>query len=551
MVQGASPALTPTENWKKSNSKETRFWPKQGCTLRDRSGHQEQSSGIRGLIDLLIQRGVTDFIVSPGSRSTPLVMASLERAELKLHAVADERAAAFYALGLRQGGRRPGLIATSGSAPCHWHPALAEAAASQLDLILLSADRPVDLRERGAPQTIDQRNLFAPQIDAFFEFHAKHGEPELVRLSHFLSQTPKTQSIHLNVPLAKPLALDDGPPPKVDLIPEPEQASGEMQTRQELDGPGLVLAGSRAHREDCADRLATFLQSTGSTLLAESASGLRHHPGLQGFQELTPPQTTPAWVLRMGHWPTATPWRNALIQWSDAGVPIIGIGPEAQKNPLQKDAPFLPGSIRSQLATLCAPSSELHTYLGPTRLINRRLPPEDRLLETLANCLEPDSILVLGNSLSVRRFDEAVRPGHGPEQVYCNRGVCGIDGQLAFTAGLAKAMGRRTTCLLGDVSLFHDLNSLQLLRESSVPVQVVVLNNGGGRIFDHLPATSTMSPADHRRFFQTPQQLDHHAIARLFQLPYLCVKPGESDGLKRWFETQKNTSLIELDFTAQ
>ena len=474
-------------------------------------------------------------------------MAALERSEFRLHAIADERSAAFFALGLRQGGHRPALISTSGSAPCHWHPALAEAAASQLDLMLITADRPSDLRRRGAPQSTDQRDLFAPQVSTFFEYEPKKGHSPLEQLTEILASLPMGESVHINVPLAKPLPLMDAPPVQVTLPDHSEALQPPLPTTPVLEGAGIVVAGTRAHRENCSDALAILLQSTGSSLLAESASGLRHDPGLRAFQELAPPETAPRWVLRLGHWPTPAAWRDALIRWTDAGIPVIGLGPEAQRNPLTSDALALPGAISPHLLAMCPPAKELRTYLGPTRTLHVSDTGEDQLLRGLAASLEADDVLVLGNSLSVRRFDDAVRPGHGPEAVYCNRGVCGIDGQLAFAVGLATATGRKTTCLLGDVSLFHDLNSLQLARHSLIPVRVIVLNNDGGRIFDSLPAASAMTVDHHRRFFQTPQNLDILGAAALFQLPAISVRPGDSAQLTRWLKDQEGSCLVELD----
>ena len=478
-------------------------------------------------------------------------MAALERAELTLHPIADERAAAFFALGLRQAGKRPGLIATSGSAPCHWHPALVEAKASHLDLVLISADRPSDLRHRGAPQSADHRDLFRPQVETFIEFEAKKGAAELQRLGCLLADQEAGASLHINVPLAKPLTLQPAPSLETPLPTREPLSPPSLPHRALLEGSGLVIAGGRAHREDCVDELATFLQSTGSTLLAESASGLRHHPSLRAFQELTPPDATPSWVLRLGHWPTAPTWRRALVEWPDAGVPIFGLGREAQNNPLDPEAAALGGPVAAQLVALCPPANELRTYLGPVRPLSSPATDEEQLIQHLAGALPLDSIVVLGNSLSVRRFDEAVRPGHAPTDIYGNRGACGIDGQLAFSAGMAAGTGRKVTCLLGDLSLFHDLNSLRLIQESEVPICVVVINNDGGRIFDQLPAAKLIDPLDHERFFATPQHLDLCAAAALFGLPTRRVLPHQGPGLKAWLEDQAGSCFVEFDLRAR
>lgn len=511
---------------------------------------EAQARGARCLINLLIQRDVRDLVVSPGSRSTPLVMAALERSELRLHAIVDERAAAFFALGLRQGGRLSALLSTSGSAAAHWHPALVESEAARLGLLLLTADRPRQFRGRGAPQATEQRKLFGPHAQ-FLEVELSEGVGDLDDLAQTLGSWRAEQNLHVNLPLAKPLALQPGAAWPLELPRRGPEKDRSPSLPQPL-GQVLIIAGSRAERSDAAEALAALALALGAPVVAESASGFRHHPALRPHLiPLNEAEPMPDLILRIGRWPTAKTSQDWLLAAHQARVAVIRLGRDAWPDPLGQGGDFHDGPLQDCLEALLSQGIEatVPTRQEPAAKPRRAERLEGDLLRSLAEALDPEEALVLGNSLTVRRFDEAVDAGMAPTNIYCNRGVCGIDGQLAFSVGLATALNRPLTSLIGDIALFHDLNSLRLVAEAPVPVRVVLINNGGGRIFDELPAAQAIAKADHRRFFTTPQDLDHRAAAELFALPYQRVCPGQEADLSAWFEAGPGSCLVELDLT--
>ena len=254
------------------------------------------------LLDGLITGGIHELVLSPGSRSTPVVLAAQRRPRLKLTPILDERSAAFYALGLaRASGRPVGLLATSGSAPAHWYPAVIEASESGVPLILLSADRPPELRGWGANQTVEQTRLFGCHVRAFHDPGAPQDSPALIKALRALgiraatvSRGPDPGPVHINLPLREPLvprsawALDvdfqdavspiehpwEPKAPQIGSAPQPSQAF-----KDRLRGRGVIYCGPDTPRTGFPEALWRCAAALGAPVLADPLSEVRFGPG--------------------------------------------------------------------------------------------------------------------------------------------------------------------------------------------------------------------------------------------------------------------------------
>lgn len=511
------------------------------------------------LVDGLASHGVRHAVISPGSRSTPLVLACQQHPELRSYVQVDERSAAFFALGLAKQARRPTLlIATSGSAPTHWYPAVVEASQGQTPLVLLSADRPPELQDWGANQTIDQTRLFGSHVRGFYDPGPPVEGPESLRFAAALGRKavhqslwPRPGPVHINLPLreplvpAAPLALVPSraggrPPPTPRLTPDQTQL--RKAARQMSGRPGLIVCGPMPGADAPSAELTTLAAALECPVLADPLSGLRF--GAQDRQRLLArydaflrhPEPAvdlaPDWVLRFG----AMPISKQLLQFLDRHKHSrhILVAPHGDwPDPLHRSTEIL----RANPAALCAgllelgldaaPQSWLKPWLGwerHTAALEQTgdpsdLPCEYVVIRELIRQLPAGAVLFSGNSLPIRQLDTWSGTGAKPLRILANRGSSGIDGNLSTLLGLAAAGARPVAGLIGDLALFHDLNGLLLARE--LHAVLVVLNNGGGAIFGYLPQAGL---AGYRSHWLTPTGLDPAHMAMLFGLAFQRVQ---------------------------
>lgn len=600
------------------------------------------------LLTGMIDGGLRQLVLSPGARSTPLVIAAqrLEQAgRLVLTPVLDERSAAFFALGLARAALRPvALVATSGSAPAHWYPAVIEAAQVGLPLLLLTADRPPRLRAWGANQTIDQTRLFGAFVR---EFHdpglpqagaaALEAQRALGRRSAEVSQARDRGPVHLNLPFDEPLvpgrdcaaaAADGVTAVEADLrrarpgaaaagtsdassaaaaVPGSPTADAAMgcadaseADRPAMDaggpslgagrraasasgaalagvptpvsqratlsgwplGRGLIVCGPGAEMRTpvsagsghsraltaslwaCADALAL-------PVLVDPLSGLRTGPGGAGRISaydaiLRNPAAAaalrPDWVLRLG----SAPVSKVLGQWLE-GIPLIladtgGHWPDPGHDAIVRlelpAAVVCDALVAQQLVTRDAAwlqrwqAAEQRAWALANAAIDPWLPAasaaheaplpwcEAQVVQQLRRLIPDGEALFCANSMPIRQLDTWWRGGGPQVALLGNRGASGIDGYLSTLAGLAAA-GLHCWGLTGDLSLCHDLSGLLLAKRLDRPL--LVLNNGGGHIFDYLPQHGL---PEFERLWQTPQPVALAALAELAGLRYWPVADG-------------------------
>ncbi len=497
----------------------------------------------------LVAGGVQHLVLSPGSRSTPLVLAAEQIAGLRLTPVVDERSAAFFALGTaRASGRPVALLCTSGSAPAHCHPAVIEAHEWGVPLILLSADRPPSHIGWGANQTTRQQRLFADHLRAFHDPglpspHGLEGMSALGRRAATTSRWPDPGPVHINLPFDEPLVprndcetadTADTASVAAPAAPLASDAALEQAIERMRRDRGLILCGPAEH-VPALPGLHALCGRLDAPVLADPLSGLRfsdsarlplvtrydallRNPGLA--QRLRPD-----WVLRLGRPPVS----RVLQEWLD-GIPLLLADPRNRWQdpghdclwPLPADPDRLCGQIAERLSEP-AERTWSETWLQAEQrcdaLAGAHLEQADwfegQLLQTLLPLLPGGASLLVGNSLPIRQLDTWSGAARQALRLFGNRGVSGIDGQSATLAGIAAATEPPVFGLIGDLALFHDLGSLELVRRFHATL--LVIDNGGGRIFDYLPQHGLPQLQAH---WHTPTDLALDALARTFGIAH-------------------------------
>ncbi len=529
------------------------------------------------LLEGLARQGCREVVLSPGSRSTPLALAASRLHEggwVRTHPVVDERAAAFLALGIARTTFAPvALVCTSGSAPFHYLPAMTEAATAFVPLLLLSADRPTHLHHRGAHQTAPQRELLVPFARRRWDVepatctapsHARTMACRLAAESYRAATDPgRPGPVHLNIRFRKPLEppddwplpLPEGPsdPAATEPVAAPEEEGHLAEALRDAlrhSAHPLVVLGPRAsghggiHEAPCPS-LPTL------PLAPEAASGFRFVPT---SGRATPLGRFDAWmrdealraalpvdhILQLG----ATPLSSGLDRLlSERRIPRTVLCAHGWPDPwrsaeavLQTPTPLrileraLHGISKGRQETWAPWARWLQriedaaAHAVETVRMRRGADAEGSLVATVVQvAAEHGAVLLVGNSLPVRQLDlwcPASPLPRAPLPVVARRGVAGIDGVLAEAAGVNRSLrpGRPLVLLLGDTTFRHDQGALELLCEARRPLLVVVLDNGGGRIFEELPLAAhrnrPLVAATMERLFRAPGGVDPVALAR-------------------------------------
>jgi 2-succinyl-5-enolpyruvyl-6-hydroxy-3-cyclohexene-1-carboxylate synthase len=521
-------------------------------------------------VEELARSGLRQAVVSPGSRSTPLAVALWRQPEIEVTVIVDERSAAFFALGAAQASGEPvALLCTSGTAVANYHPAVIEADESALPLLVLSADRPPELRGIGAGQTIDQIKVFGASVRWFCEV-GTHAADD-AGLLHYRSVACRALAaargevrpgpVHLNLPwreplapvtvagavsATEPLALEGrGEQPltavtRIDLEPSAfllDEVAGHIGDAIS----GVIVAGRQLDPE-LREPLAHLARVSGFPILAEPTSQLRCGPHDRSHvvaaydlllrDERFARSVVPDFVLRFGEMPTSKPLR-AWLQAS--GASEIVIDPYGGWNEPSKRAAAILRADPTELAAGWATRLEKEERAAPATWIAAEEAARAVLDEALAGAdaiTEPalhralgrahrDGDLVYTASSMPIRDQEAFLGGGGADALFlCNRGANGIDGLLSAGIGAAHASGRPTTIVSGDLGLLHDVGGLAALREVSTPVRIVVIDNDGGGIFHFLPQEQALEGDEFEALLGTPRGVDTAKAAALFDLPH-------------------------------
>ena len=522
------------------------------------------------LMEELVRQNVRYIGVAPGSRSTPLALAAAGQPGLQMVSHLDERALAFHILGwARATGRPAALVVTSGTAVANLMPAVAEASLGFVPLLVLTADRPPELRDTSANQTMDQVKLFGSLVRWQADLPCPSPDVPLGLLLSTVDQavararwgTPGP--VHLNLMFREPLAPVPQPYPAARWLaplrdwrksgrPFTDYQSGLEQApedpvaipeRLRSARKGVIVVGAvRDDEAEAAVRLAAHLRwpllpdlQSGLRLGGRASEAVRHADLLLGHQAWSK-RHAPEVVLRVGGRLISKRLAGLGQQADAAPVILLTSRLERQDAGQRVDVHWfgqvacLLDSLRSALPAGAESAGWLTAWQEADRRVGRVLTRrmrarvglhEPRVAWELSRRLPSHHALFAGNSLPIRLLDTFAAADAAWVPVGSNRGVSGIDGLLATATGYAAGRGRPVTLLLGDLSLLHDLNALALLRNSRVPLVVVVINNDGGGIFSFLPIADSFPQAE--RLFALPHGRTFAGAAAMFDLPYRRV----------------------------
>ena len=531
---------------------------------------------LRAFAEELSRCGLQHACTSPGSRNTPLILALVREPEIRTWSHIDERCAAFFALGAAKASGKPvALTCTSGTAAANLAPAVVEAWQARVPLIVLTADRPPELRDNGAGQAIDQIKLYGSAVKWFFEVGVDqatvgnlHWIRQLACRAYWTCLDGRPGPVHLNFPLREPL-VPDGPLPADPAPGRPDRrpwvsrrvASAPPAPPRELPLKGVVVAGRNERDPDLGSAAARFAVQAGYPLLADPLSGARHGMAAVRTYDLllrNPAFTDihrPELIIRIGDLPTSKPLRSWLERLTD--VSQLALDPEeAWQDPA---AALKEIELSNPVATLKAwtPANPrgrewLNAWRGADQAITQTIDEQlgDALSEPfvarrLGLWLPAVANLFVASSMAVRDIELFLPAGRDLPRVLSNRGANGIDGTVSSAFGVAAATGQPTVLLIGDVALTHDIGGLLAARRLGLSVTIVLLNNDGGGIFHFLPvATATDVFEEH---VATPHDLNFAHAAALYGCDYIkAADPNQLETAVARSIGQSETTLIEV-----
>ncbi|WP_257298859.1 2-succinyl-5-enolpyruvyl-6-hydroxy-3-cyclohexene-1-carboxylic-acid synthase [Haloarchaeobius sp. FL176] len=562
------------------------------------------------LVDELAAGGLTAACIAPGSRSTALTVAFDAHDDVATFSHLDERSAAFFALGRgRRTGEPTALVCTSGTAAANFHPAIIEANQARVPLLALTADRPPELRDSGANQTIDQEKLYGSAVRWYRDLPEPEPTPRKLRrlrtdAARALAEATGSDAgpVHLNCPFRKPLE----PTPVEGDVPADwhegderaavGRASGDpyvsrRQGRPSLADPdlqelatavgdadsGLVLAGpadpTTLADDDWSDAVADLAAVTNFPLLADPLSGVRfgghveHRDdaavigGYDGYVHAL--DLDPDIVLRFGASVTSKPLRKALAgtdarqvlvdpmgEWRDAEFvcsDLVVADPTATARSLAAAVDERADAAGDPDVAAALVDAEARYWRLVEEFLADETPEGAIVHRVLAEAPDPATVFV-SNSMAVRDADRFGEPRAADHTVLANRGASGIDGVLSTAFGAGSATDEPLVVLTGDLAYYHDMNGLLALARCGVDATVVCVNNDGGGIFHLLPIESFDPPFTEQ--FVTPHGLDFEPTGELYDLSFQRVPADEFEDAYRESLAMDGTQVIEVPFDA-
>jgi 2-succinyl-5-enolpyruvyl-6-hydroxy-3-cyclohexene-1-carboxylate synthase len=532
----------------------------------------------RIIADELAGGGCETAVLAPGSRSTPLTVAVAEHPDIEPVSLLDERSAGFFALGYaKRTGTPAPVVCTSGTAVANLHPAVVEADAARVPMVLLTADRPPELADSGANQTIDQEKFYGDSVRSYRKLPEPEAADRKLRsvrtaISRAVGTATGTEPgpVHLDVPLRKPLepTADDGAVPRG--VPEGALPEGfERRDRPSVagrDGPfvdtirgraglygddrrriaeaiesadrGLIVCGPAAPPAPDRDALAALARASGFPVVADPLSGHRFGSardgvtvcgGYDGYVDAI--DAVPDVVVRFGASPTSKALRRHL---RDSGARQFLVDPAGGWREATFTATDLVVADETRFAGAVAEAVDRESDSYADRLARAETdywslvageePPEGAVLAD-AVALAPDpATLFVSNSMPVRELDRFGEPRAAELTVLGNRGASGIDGIASTALGAGHGTTDPLVAVTGDLAYYHDTNGLLAVSRAGVDATIVCLNNDGGGIFHLLPIE------DHGSFeewFRTPHGLDFEHSADLYDVEFVRTDDRE------------------------
>jgi 2-succinyl-5-enolpyruvyl-6-hydroxy-3-cyclohexene-1-carboxylate synthase len=525
---------------------------------------------ILALVDELARCGMRHAVTSPGSRNAPLTLALAGDPRIEAHSVIDERAAGFAALGMAKATGAPvAVTCTSGSAVANLMPAVVEAHEARVPLIVLTADRPPELRETGAGQAIDQVKIYGSFAKWFVE--VGNHEPTRQTAVHFralacrafhTARGGRPGVVHLNFPLREPLApvpdddfdlsLWDGRPdggPWVQVYEAAAEAAAVladgMAARIPSGARGALVVGSVS--EEVAEPVARLAAACGWPVLADATSGVRfgphdrshviaHYDVLLRSSEWAAAHR-PGLVLRIGDTPTSKPLRAWLAE-----APQLLVDPHAVWHEPTRAAETV---VQAAPAALCGALARRLEQMGvqpvqdwladwrraddlvPGALEATPDPFEPKALAAAVDAAPEGATVWVASSMPIRDVETFLPSSEKRLHVLANRGANGIDGTVASPAGAAVALRSRVMLLTGEIALLHDIGGLLAATRLGAELTIVCINNNGGGIFDFLPVSGAADPELYERHIVTPSGVDLERVAALAGLRHTLAATAD------------------------
>ncbi|MCO6183698.1 2-succinyl-5-enolpyruvyl-6-hydroxy-3-cyclohexene-1-carboxylic-acid synthase [Leuconostoc fallax] len=526
------------------------------------------------LLTALMRSGVRHFVVSPGSRNTPiaLLLAQLAESEkIALFVDVDERSAAFFALGIAKVTLKPVVVlGTSGTAITEFTSAVAEASVSHIPLIVLSADRPQELQNNGAPQTISQTHLFSHFVKQDLELTLQDNHPDVpeyiayeVQKLIYQAQIAPRGPIHINLPLRKPLMPDmsDNTPLRVKQLTRTTAPNIVPQkTLEALQNKKILLLCGPNESEDYSELLRSFSEKYHIPVIADVLSRVRYTHTITGIDQfikadILTDDALPDIVIRFG----ATPVAGQLLGWlKKHEITTWYVGEDAGNDHSRHASHIVPIAVTNfleQLTQIQNNSTAQSEFYTVWQTMNQKY--QNQLIHNVGELSLIDAIdhfthdaqsIFVSNSMPIRDMDNFFLGRH-THNIYANRGANGIDGVVSSAMGMAAtSQEQRSLLLIGDIALFHDMNGLMMGKQYQLPLDIIVTNNNGGSIFSFLPQAQQQEYFD--TLFGTPLGLDLSRIAMLYDLTYekISTTQGLGDILR---QSVVGTRIIEYSSNRQ
>jgi 2-succinyl-5-enolpyruvyl-6-hydroxy-3-cyclohexene-1-carboxylate synthase len=525
---------------------------------------------IGAFVDELARAGVRNVCFAPGSRSTPLAVMLAEHPDIRLWTHLDERSASSFALGMAKANREPvGVLCSSGTAAANFYPAVIEARYSRVPLIVMTADRPPELQDVGAPQTIDQNRLFGEHVRWSANVALPESSPEMLRYARSIAgravsvaTAEPAGAVHLNFPFREPLmpvrpdldmgsAIDRSAPRRFTGTEGKRQPTEEMISRMVTQlgdhRRGLIVCGPQDD-PSLGPAVIRLSKATGYPVLADPLSLVRtgsHHHDLiidsydaflkdQSICQMLDPEV----ILRFGAIPTAKPFLLYAQQYPDAWNILVDGGDGWNDPALLSNDVIHADPVRfcEALADACS-ADEFSPSDGWTRdwiaidcktreTLMAGIETYDELFEgrvfhELARILPEGSTLYAGNSMPVRDMDTFFPGSSSYIHFLSNRGANGIDGVVSSALGASTSGNGPTVLVIGDLSFYHDMNGLLAARLHELNATIILVNNDGGGIFSFLPQAA--HPEHFEALFGTPHGLDFRHASQLYGIEHVRI----------------------------
>lgn len=525
---------------------------------------------LAAFVDELVQSGMTDVVISPGSRSTPIALLMAEHPKLEVTVLIDERSASFYALGLAKTTGKPvAVLCTSGTAAANYYPAIVEAFQARIPLLVLTADRPNELRDIGAPQAIDQIKMYGNYVKWFVEMSLPVDERSMIQYSRTMAARAIGTSVsapggpvHLNFPLREPLL------PTLqaeDLWTKYGEANGSIVDVQvgsytiteeraaffaqlfSQKKKGIIVCGEMPGRSDFSELVTELAEALQYPIFADPLSGLRagsHAKNMicEGYDaflrdEAVKEALDPEVIIRFGSMPVSK-FLTQYIARASRAAHIVVDGDGGWRDPTLQ-ASFMVHCKEDVFCQKILPLLALRkesSWLQKIISVNQRTKNllsspvksenlfEGNVITELQALLPEGSAIFVGNSMPIRDADTFFLTDDKDIKVLANRGANGIDGVVSTAMAASKAF-KRLVLVIGDLSFYHDMNGLLAAKLLKLDVTIVLINNNGGGIFSFLPQSKIENHFE--ALFGTPMNMNFEHAAKLYDAGYSLVESWE------------------------